>query len=296
MAKVSIIIPIYNTEQYLKDCLESVINQTLHDLEIICINDGSTDNSRKILEEYAEKDSRIKIIDKENSGQSSARNIGVKMATGDFIGFIDSDDWIDLNFFEKLYDAAINYNADIACANLVRVYKNKQKYYLKNKRYKCSEKPRLKYEYAKLPDNCYVMNRLYNRTKLQKSNVVFEEGVIFEDIEYSHKIIYYMDKLVTVPDTKYYYRYNPYSSVNIKSDKYNNEYKNAMNKTIKFIQENNIIWSRLKKFHYFKKESYNFLGLPIFKIEYLGDYKKYFVFNSNIFTKKVNIWDKGGNS
>ena len=106
MIKVSVVIPVYNTYKYLPECLESVINQTLADIEIICINDGSTDFSSKILEEYASKDKRIKIISQNNQGVSCARNRGLEIARGEYIYFLDSDDKITLTALEELYDIA----------------------------------------------------------------------------------------------------------------------------------------------------------------------------------------------
>lgn len=114
MPKVSVIIPIYNTEKYLRKCLESVCNQTLSDIEIICIDDCSTDNSLNILKEYASKDKRIKLIEfKENKGAAVARNTGIKEAQGEYIGFVDSDDYIDLDFYEKLYTKASETSAEV---------------------------------------------------------------------------------------------------------------------------------------------------------------------------------------
>lgn len=110
MPKISIIIPVYNTEKYLSRCLDSAINQTLKDIEIICVNDGSTDNSLDILKEYAAKDNRIKIISKGNEGAAITRNIGINVATGEYIGFIDSDDYVDLDYFEELYSNAPQYD------------------------------------------------------------------------------------------------------------------------------------------------------------------------------------------
>lgn len=118
--KVSIIMPVYNVEKYLKKCLNSLINQTLDDIEIICVNDGSTDNSDKILQEFAQKDSRIKILTQSNKGQSVARNLAIENANGEYLGFVDSDDWVDLDYFEKLYNIAIKYDCDIACAGFKR--------------------------------------------------------------------------------------------------------------------------------------------------------------------------------
>ena len=99
-AKISIIIPVYNVEKYLKKCLQSVINQTIPEIEIICVNDGSTDESPQILEEFTQEDDLIKIINKENGGIASARNRGLAYATGEYIGFVDSDDWIDPHMYE----------------------------------------------------------------------------------------------------------------------------------------------------------------------------------------------------
>ena len=113
MAKVSVLIPVYNTAKYLQKCLDSVINQTLYDIEIVCINDGSTDESRFILEEYAKKDIRIKVHNKENGGLVAARKTGLELATGEYIGFVDSDDWIEPDMYEKLYNLASQYNADL---------------------------------------------------------------------------------------------------------------------------------------------------------------------------------------
>ncbi|MDR3257037.1 MAG: glycosyltransferase, partial [Endomicrobium sp.] len=121
--KVSVIIPVYNVEPYVKDCLDSVVNQTLKDIEIVCVNDGSTDNSWRVLEEYAARDSRIKIITQANQGLACARNNGIKVAKGEYIGFVDSDDWISLDFYEKLYDNAKIENADV-CVGNVKSYIN----------------------------------------------------------------------------------------------------------------------------------------------------------------------------
>ena len=111
--KVSIIIPVYNVDRYLKECLDSLISQTLVDIEIICINDSSTDNSLSILNEYAQKDNRVKVCNNsENQGLSCTRNVGLGVAIGEYIGFVDSDDYVDKDFFEKLYISASSNDAD----------------------------------------------------------------------------------------------------------------------------------------------------------------------------------------
>ena len=113
MPKVSVIIPVYNVEKYLVECLNSVTNQTLKDIEIICVNDGSTDNSADILDNYAQKDSRIIVIHKENEGVSVARNLGIDKSTGEYLMFVDSDDILTLTACQKAYDTVTKDNSDM---------------------------------------------------------------------------------------------------------------------------------------------------------------------------------------
>lgn len=119
MPKISVIIPVYNAQNYIERCLDSVVNQTLKDIEILCIDDCSADNSLDILNSYAQKDSRIKVFaNKTNLGESAARNVGLENVTGEYIAFVDNDDKIDLNFYEKLYQKAIETDADIVKGNV----------------------------------------------------------------------------------------------------------------------------------------------------------------------------------
>ena len=124
MAKVSIIIPTYNVEMYLVECMESVVRQTLKDIEIICINDGSTDGSLEILKSYAEKDDRIIIVDKENGGYGIAMNIGLEKATGEYIGIVEPDDYVPVNMYEDLYEIAKENNLDFVKADFYRFKRN----------------------------------------------------------------------------------------------------------------------------------------------------------------------------
>lgn len=111
--KISVVIPIYNVEQYLCKALDSVVNQTYKDIEIICVNDGSTDNCKKIIEDYASRDSRVKVVNQENAGLYAVRQTGVKIATGDYITYVDGDDWLELDAYEKIMTLAERSNADI---------------------------------------------------------------------------------------------------------------------------------------------------------------------------------------
>ena len=120
--KISIIVPVYNVEKYLSRCLESLLTQSFKDIEIIAINDGSTDSSLQILNNYAVKDDRLKVIDKANGGVSSARNAGIDAASGDYIGFVDPDDWIDSDMYEIMYQTAQTEKADIVMCSYIREF------------------------------------------------------------------------------------------------------------------------------------------------------------------------------
>lgn len=124
-SKISIIIPIYNAEKYLEKCLDSIVKQTYKNIEIICVNDGSKDNSINILSRYNKMDNRIVLINKENNGLSSARNIGLASATGEFVMFVDSDDWIDIDTCEKCLKIMNKYSVDVVMFSYVREYENK---------------------------------------------------------------------------------------------------------------------------------------------------------------------------
>ena len=115
--KVSVIVPVYNVEKYLRQCLDSILQQTYQNLEILIINDGSTDGSDAICREYLEKDERISYFAKENTGISDTRNVGIRQATGEYVTFVDSDDWIEKTYIEELYDKLITYHADIVATN-----------------------------------------------------------------------------------------------------------------------------------------------------------------------------------
>lgn len=123
--KISIIVPVYNTEKYLVKCLESLIHQTFENIEIICINDGSTDTSLEILKNYESMDKRIRIIEQDNKGLSETRNVGVQNASANYIMFLDSDDWIDLNACEEAYKTVIEYKADIVMWSYIREFETK---------------------------------------------------------------------------------------------------------------------------------------------------------------------------
>lgn len=213
--KISIIIPIYNGEKYLSQCLESLINQTLKDIEIICVNDGSTDNSLKILEEYAKKDKRIKIINKKNAGLGAARNTGMKYANGDYIGFVDSDDWVDRNMFKKLYIKAKSHNIDIVmcpvCIYDDNVQKGNYDYSYFNLDCFNEDFNNLIFDYQKTKDFFFricvtAYNKIYRTEFLKNIGVKFPEGIIFEDNPFFYKTFLRAKQVAIIRDFLYFYR------------------------------------------------------------------------------------------
>lgn len=241
MAKVSVIVPVYNVEKYLKRCLDSLINQTLSDIDIICINDGSKDSSLQILEQYAQKDSRIVIYNQENSGLSVARNTGLEHASGEYIGFVDSDDWVDLDFYEKLYNSAKNNNADIAVADFIREHPNKKPKRLKLKEEKIYTTPEDKFMICKVHREGCVWNKIYRTEFIKSINLKFVPKMYYEDRDFTIRSLYFSKKLVTTPNTYYRYFVNPKSIVNKRQNYIQDEhYILVRQQVLQFIREHNI--------------------------------------------------------
>lgn len=201
MPNISVIVPVYNVEKYLERCLKSLLNQTFKDIEIICVNDGSTDNSLQILEKF----NGIKIINQQNSGLSVARNTGLKSATGEFVAFVDSDDFIDPDFYEKLYAKCIQYNADVACAGIIRENNKKKNILVEYKDESFSTTIKEKFEIAKCPQYNFVWNKLYRKSFLIDNHITFVPGMIYEDMWFTPEILEKSNGLVCVGETFYHY-------------------------------------------------------------------------------------------
>ena len=287
MAKISVVVPVYNVENYLARCLDSLINQTLSDIEIICVNDGSTDSSPVKLEEYAKRDSRIKIINQENGGLSAARNTGINAAGGEYIGFVDSDDYVDADFYEKLYLAAISNNADISCTSIIRKRPKSQKYRVNYEDEKIYTGLKDKLNVCKIPKCCYVWNKIY-KTELIK-NRLFRKGVYFEDVFWTPEVLKNANKLVTVSGTNYYYMVNPTSIVkSVQSKKKQQDAYNAKSYIVQFFKSNNI---ELSKKDRTITKSIKYIGkLPVMKVKEFENKNTYYLFGFlPVFVKKVNI-------
>lgn len=269
--KISVIVPVYNVEKYLERCLNSIINQSLKNLQIICIDDGSSDNSGVLLDKFALKDSRIKVIHKTNEGVSVARNIGIQNAIGEYIGFVDSDDWISENFYEELYNTAKKYDADIVCTNILRVCSDSEnKYFARYHNYEYCTKSHKKYKLAKVPQQNYVVNKIYKKSELMRTKLKFEAGVVFEDVLFTHKVVYYMNSIASTPNTIYFYRNNVNSIVNTNNDKYRNDYIEQFEKSLNFVLKNGIRLN-VTNYPYTSKTHFNFLNIPILVKKNYGD-------------------------
>ncbi len=275
MTKVSVIVPVYNTEKFLDKCLNSLINQTLDDIEIICINDGSTDNSLSILEKYANIDSRIKVINQENKKQGAARNSGMRIAIGEYIGFVDSDDWVDLNYYEKLYNMAIQYNADIALATNVRIGNGKTKKRLKITEEKVATTLQEKIDIGNQVKNPCPTNKIYRHAMLKDNSILWPEGVFCEDKIFSIKAIYYANKIVTTPNINYYYYRNPHSTVHTKSKKHIEDKIKAKKDVLEFLRLNNA-QIRDKEFWAITEEK-SILNIPVWTKKESLKTKKYYI-------------------
>jgi len=209
MIKLSVIVPVYNVEKYLRKCLDSIISQTLSDIEIICVNDGSTDGSLCLLREYEKKDNRVIVVDKENGGLSSARNTGIKIARGEYITFLDSDDWVaSKNTYENMYNYALNKDLDIVTGQITRFIGGKyvpESYYpakvAKDKKIYTHQDIDL----FSIPSS--ACNKLYKLSLLKDNNIFFDEG-----LKYSEAIPFFFEvflkaKLIShTDDIVFYYR------------------------------------------------------------------------------------------
>ena len=225
---ISVIVPVYNVENYLRQSLNSILNQTFSNIEIICVNDGTKDNSRSILAEYQQKDCRIKIIDKDNGGLSSARNAGLKIAQGEFISFIDSDDWIEPQMLEKLYKNIISLNTDISICAVHQFDERKQRiddsnpYYTLGYFDETFDNKVFSYKDTRkfIMDVCVMAwNKLYRKSLLDRCNARFPDGKIFEDGPFFFSIFFKTDRVSIVREPLYYYRINRKGSIVQKAGK-----------------------------------------------------------------------------
>ena len=252
MAKVSLIVAIYNTGKYLKPCLDSLIKQTFEDIEIILIDDGSSDGSEEICDFYAKKDSRVKVIHKKNEGLSMARNSGIRYATANYIIFIDGDDYIENDMVEKLYYAIEENDADIAECGVSWIYKDTNVEEVAEKLIICDNIKSL--EYLLNGENFLVMacNKIYKKRLFE--DIKYPKGCIHEDVGTTYKLIKEASKLVSIPYIGYNYVQRGSSISHMKFEKKHLD-------AIRFLEE---IYICMKKINsYLSSKSYENLMMGI---------------------------------
>ena len=208
LPKVSIIVPIYKVENYLSRCVDSIVNQTYSNIEVILVDDGSPDNCGLIADEYEKKDNRIKSVHKENGGLSDARNHGMKYATGEYVLFVDSDDWLKEEMIDTLIHIAIESKADIVQSGFYYAYED---YLLYDDRYYSEDMPCIELNKQDLMKELVINERVKNFAwgKLYKINLIkdipFKKGVLFEDVFWAHKVMDKVDKYVICHKPMCYY-------------------------------------------------------------------------------------------
>lgn len=237
MDKISVVIPVYNVERYIKECLESLLNQTYENLEIICIDDGSTDRSGWICDQYAKKDSRIKIIHQKNSGAGAARNKGIDYASGDYIAFVDSDDYIEKTMYEELHKALICNNAQIAGCETISLFQDKINYPNTTEQeiiFSGLDMLSLSSQHWKY----YIMvNKLFSKDVVD--SVRFPEGNIIDDGFFTYQIIARASKVVWCDKALYFYRQRKSSAMNKKEYQLKRDYDavKLFKERLEFVKE-----------------------------------------------------------
>ena len=240
--KITVIVPVYNVEHYLDKCLNSLINQTYKNLEIIVINDGSTDNSGTICQEYAQKDNRIIYVEQENGGLSDARNVGLDKMTGSYVTFIDSDDWVELDYVEVLYKKIIEYQVDISVGNYYSYNEDEKLFYFHMSADSYYEKV---YDNVSIFENLYESKEMKNFAlisacgKLYKAKLFdyirFDKGKLGEDGYFNQKIYLLVEKIVYINQGLYAYRQRNGSITKTWTEKWMHAIVDAMSERITLL-------------------------------------------------------------
>lgn len=259
MAKISILVPVYNVENYLRECIESICSQTFKDIEIICMDDGSTDLSGEILDEYAQKDDRIKVIHKENTGYGHTMNQALQLASGEYIGFVESDDYIASNMYEVMYKTVKKYDLDFVKTDYYAIWNREDGSRLfqyqklgKNERlYNRVLEPNMELEAYFLEK--FTWNALYKREYIRKNYICHNEtpGASYQDNGFWFQTFYHAKRVMFLNEAFYYYtQNNPNSSINSPQKVY------AMKNEYDFIR--NFLKGKAEKIKDFYKICFHF--------------------------------------
>lgn len=254
-AKISIIVPVYNVEKYIDRCIQSILAQTYTNFELILVDDGSPDKCGKICDEYAKKDMRIKVIHKKNGGLGDARNCGLSIATGEYIGFIDSDDYIESDMYEKLINACIEKKSDIAVCGRYDVVDGKLK-------------KRFSFEGTKVLSNSEAIKAILTTNNIDSSacdklfrkklfeNIRFPKGKLNEDIYVMTKIISNSNRVVHIGESKYYYDHRPNSITTKCFSNRNMDSVEAAKEVLEYIKQNYPEFKKEADFFHYEIVSY----------------------------------------
>ena len=235
MPKVSVVVPVYNVDKYLERCLDSLVYQTFEDIEIVIVNDGSTDKSAEIIKKYVQSyPNKVFAFEKENGGLSDARNFGIKKCHGDYIGFVDSDDYVSLDMFKKLHEKAISKDFDITVCDVRLVWKNKSKEISSKVINDIFDKDDIKKQMIDIYPTAW--NKLYKRNLFD--SVLFKKGVWYEDVEFLYRLFPYINSIGTIhiPLINYAQRKGAISKT---FDKRVFNYIDNWNGIIEYYKENN---------------------------------------------------------
>ena len=240
---ISVIVPVYNVEKYIEKCLKSLVEQTLKNIEIIIVNDGSTDNSKKIISKFAEKYSNIKYYEKTNGGLSSARNYGIKYANGEYVAFLDSEDYVEKNLYELMYKKALQENSDMVECDFIWEYYGKNGEIVKTKKDKRKKFKTLN-QYVK---NARVVawNKLIKKQIIDDFNIRFPEGLIYEDIEFFYKLFPHLNKISYVNIYGIHYVQRNGSILNSNPEKIGDIFK-ILDNVIKYYRDLDIYENEMK--------------------------------------------------
>ena len=294
---VTVIVPIYNVENYLKKCVNSIINQTYENIEIILIDDGSTDGSGTICDEYLAKDNRIKVIHKKNEGLSKARNVGIEISNGDFITFIDSDDYFDTKFIENMLKIAVESKADLIISGLKDVFEKQKNIYADESDYYTILSKEETYRKVLLQEEIDVSANAKLYQKEIFKNIRYPVGELYEDIKIIDKIIENANKIVYTKYKGYFYLQRNGSIMHSKINKEKFVLLKTIERLLEFIEEKypNVKNAAIKRYVYC---NYHILGRAIFNKDLEKECKKIRknilkyrkeIFEYNIFSLKEKI-------
>lgn len=211
--KISIIVPVYNTEKYIERCISSILDQEFNNFQLIIINDGSIDDSEKIICKLIKNKDNVIYKKIKNSGVAHARNVGLSYATGEYIGFVDSDDYIEKDMYTKMYNIAINKKSEIVCCAYNKIMKDYNKE-IHPKNVQCFGKSLLKSKNMLFNSNPYITQKIFKRELLLKNNISFDEDLrIFEDLLFSYKLFLLSNKICYIDECLYNYNCENESSL-----------------------------------------------------------------------------------